>query len=148
MRQLIHRLKYGGEQQLGRGLGRLLAHHLPAFSNAPTVLMPVPLHRRRLIERGYNQSFELARGVASVTGLPIHPAGIVRQRCTVPQAGLNQSERRANLRNAFRARRALHAAHICLVDDVITTGATGNALAATLLAAGAIRVSLMALARG
>ena len=148
MQQLIHRLKYRRQQQLGHGLGRLLARELTTAPGAPTVLLPIPLHRSRLLERGYNQSFEIARGVAAVSGLRLLTAGVSRWRPTPPQAGLSQTARQSNVRDAFRVERTLTGIHVWLVDDVITTGATANALASALLAAGAHGVSAMAVARG
>ena len=148
MPQLIHRLKYRGQQQLGYGLGLLLAEDLPLEQDENTVLIPIPLHRQRLIERGYNQSFELARGIAAARGLPVWLSGISRRRPTSFQAGLSQRQRQHNVDKAFLAQRRMSRVHIWLVDDVITTGATGNALAGALLEAGAQRVSITALARG
>jgi ComF family protein len=148
VRQIVQRLKYRRQQPLGYRLGLLLAEHLPRHHLSGVVLVAMPLHRSRLIERGYNQSFELARGVAAVLGVPIRVSGILRQRPTLPQAGLTRDARRGNVQNAFRVTRGLAGRHIWLVDDVITTGATANSLAAAMLTAGAHEVSLMAVARG
>ena len=148
IRELIHRLKYRGHRYLGRCLGELLAQDPGTAHLNVDVVIPIPLHRRRLIERGYNQSFELARPVAAAWGLPLWTSGIRRHRATHPQTGLTRTARRANVRAAFQVTTRVAGRRILLVDDVITTGATGNALAASLLAAGAIEVRALAVARG
>ena len=109
--------------------------------------MPVPLHPRRLRERGFNQAFEIARPVAAATGLPLFVHGIHRRAHTRPQSLLAAHERHANLRGAFRTARNLKGMNIAVIDDVITTGATVNALAASLREAGAEEIHAWALAR-
>jgi ComF family protein len=109
-------------------------------------VVPVPLHWRRKAMRGFNQAMELAAPVAKHLNLPL-VRGVFRQRATPFQTGLGASERERNLRQAFGVRGACEFAHILIVDDVITTGATTDSLARTLLANGAGRVSAMALAR-
>ena len=148
IRELIHRLKYRGHRYLGRCLGAQLAGDVGAAHRNADVVMPIPLHRVRLIERGYNQSFELARTVAAAWSLPLLTSGIRRQRATLPQTGLTLPERRANVRSAFQVDSRVAGRRVLLVDDVITTGATANALAAGLLAAGAVEVRALAVARG
>lgn len=110
-------------------------------------LIAVPLHARRLRERGYNQAFEIARPVARALGLPLLAAGIVRTRSVDPQAQLAAHERVANMRGAFRVRLRLAGRRIALIDDVITTGATLNSLAEALERAGAEHVEGWAVAR-
>ena len=148
IRELIHRLKYRGHRYLGRCLGAQLARDVSAAHRNAEVVMPIPLHRRRLIERGYNQSFELARTIAAAWSLPLWTSGIRRQRATLPQTGLTLTARRANVRSAFQVTSRVAGRRVLLVDDVITTGATANALAAGLLAAGAVEVRALAVARG
>jgi len=147
VRDLLHRLKYGGQRQLGRVFGLLLAEHLAGRGITYDLLVPMPLHRTRLIGRGYNQSFEIARTLRQETGLPVLLAGMSRIRATLPQAGLSGGARRANVRGAFRIARAMGGAEVLVVDDVITTGATANELARALLRAGAASVGLAAVAR-
>ena len=138
-----------GRQADGQGLGQLLARDLGERRLAETVdaLVPVPLHRRRLRERGFNQAFEIARPVASATGLPLLVHGIRRRANTQPQSLLAAHERYRNLRGAFGIRRSLKGMNVAIIDDVITTGATVNALAASLREAGADEIHAWALAR-
>ncbi len=134
---------------MGRALGLLLAEALQRGEPEEDVhaLVPVPLHRRRLIERGFNQAFEIARPLAAATGKPLLVRGIHRQVNTQPQSLLAAHERSGNLRSAFRIRGNLKGMTVVIVDDVITTGATVNALAAALREAGASEVHAWALAR-
>ncbi len=145
----IHALKFAGRRHLGRALGELLAETVRAMPAARIVdvIVPVPLHRRRFLERGYNQAVEIARPVSAALGTDYYVAGLRRQRATSAQAQLNASERRANLRAAFAVNRHLDDLNVAIVDDVITTGATVNALAHELKLAGASSVQAWAVAR-
>lgn len=141
---LVHRFKYEHRTFLRRPLGLLMAERLDTFRRevAPDILVPVPLHRRRLRQRGFNQAVLLGRLLEGKWGIPLDPGLLVRHRWTDPQIGLSASERPANVRGAFsvphpervRGRTAL------LVDDVCTTGSTIAECAKTLLASGAARV--------
>jgi ComF family protein len=113
------------------------------------VLVPVPLHHKRLRERGYNQSELLAQELRRLTSLPVMNDCLVRQRHTPPQARTSTvDERRGNVADAFACRRQrLQEKQILLIDDVATTGATVNACAAALKAAGAASVWGLVLAR-
>jgi len=145
----IHALKFSRQRRIGHALGELLAMEL--LGTGPVadidVLTAVPLHRKRLRERGYNQSMEIARAVAAMLGLPLMISGIERARATRPQAQLAAAERERNLHGAFEITRELAATRIALIDDVMTTGATLNALAAALKANGVERVDAWAVAR-
>lgn len=114
-------------------------------------VVPVPLHRRRLWRRRYNQSALLAQAVAREAGLPYRPDMIVRWRPTPSQGGLGRAQRARNVRAAFRIARAAHedvaGRVVVLVDDVFTTGATAEECARTLKAAGAGAVAVLTLAR-
>jgi ComF family protein len=138
-------LKYGGARNLGRALGLLLAG---AVRGAEVdALVPVPLHPKRLRERGYNQGVEIARPLSRALGLPLVLGGIERRGAQVRQTGQTAAERLRNVADAFAVRRNLAGRRIAIVDDVITTGATVNALAAALLAAGAASCVAWAVAR-
>ena len=155
----LQRLKYGRERRLGAALGGLLAAELartlarePAGSDAlalgrPDRIVAVPLHPCRLRERSFNQADEIARPVAATLGSEHRDCGIRRLRATRPQTELRRNERLRALADAFGVRGRLDALHIAVVDDVMTTGATVNALAAALKAAGARRVEAWAVAR-
>jgi ComF family protein len=119
-------------------LGQLLAEFLRSYPLPGEVLIPVPLHPKRLRERGYNQATLLAREVSKLNGLPVDERLLLRQRDTITQARTASSmERRSNVHDAFICRQELHGERILLIDDVCTTGATFDACAAALKAAGA-----------
>ena len=154
--QLIQAMKF----QQDTALAGLLAGHLaravrhgPAAPVAATVslIVPMPLHARRLRQRGYNQSWELARRMARPLGLPARADTLLRWRDTPAQATLGRAERETNVRGAFmpdpHGGRALRNRHIALVDDVATTGATAEAAAQAALEAGALSVTLWVVAR-
>ncbi len=109
-------------------------------------LLPVPLHWIRHTTRGFNQSEELCKPLAKSMALPLLGA-VSRCRATRNQSGLSARERRRNLADAFRLRRPVEARHVCIVDDVITTGTTVSALAGLLLDNGVEKVSALAVAR-
>lgn len=145
----LHALKFAGRRHLGPALGELLADHLRASDAgaAVDVLIAVPLHRRRLASRGYNQAIEIARPVAVALDKPLLRSRIGRRRATVPQTELGAKHRRLNPRGAFVVSRALSGLRVAIVDDVITTGATINVLALECLRAGAWSVQAWAIAR-
>ena len=145
----IQAMKFRPSRAMGRALGLLLVEALESRGVADEVdaLVPVPLHRRRLIERGFNQAFEIARPVAAATGLPLIIRGIHRHANTQPQSLLAAHERYRNMRGAFSIHRNLKGLNVAIVDDVITTGATVNTLAASLREAGAGEIHAWALAR-
>ena len=130
-----------------RALGLLVAAEAGREPRAVDALVPVPLHPHRLRERGYNQATEIARTLGEELALPILLGGVRRQREAAQQAGQSAGRRRANVAAAFTAHRDLRGLSIAIVDDVITTGATVNALAAALLASGARRCEAWAVAR-
>ncbi len=148
LRSAILAFKYEGETARTEHLGDLLAGTL-ASVESPDILVPVPLHRRRLRERGYDQADLLARRVARVTGIPTVRA-LVRTRATAQQARLGAGDRAGNVAGAFAAAAGtqLQGARIVLVDDVYTTGSTAAACGEAALAAGASWVGAVVLARG
>jgi ComF family protein len=111
------------------------------------LIVPVPLHSMRLRERGYNQAMEIARRVGARLGVPVAAEICERVRDTPAQLGLPWKERRANVRGAFSCRHALEGKSIAVIDDVMTTGATLNEVAATLKQFGATRVLNWVIAR-
>ena len=149
----IMALKYGDRPDLGFPLGVLLAGIVPADFNAGlrgALVVPVPLHRRRRLERGYDQAELLGRAVAQEAGLEFLQA-LVRKRWTAPQGSALGSSRTANVKGAFslryRSQVKLQERTVLLVDDVYTSGATLAACSRVLLSAGASSVHGLVLAR-
>lgn len=149
LRELILRYKFEGDLGLGRLLQELtLAAYRPDGDPAPERIVPVPLHPRRLLWRGYNQSLELARLLSRRTGLPIDRRALRRVRPTTPQIRVPGHRRRENIRGAFAADpERVGGRRVLLVDDVLTTGATLEECCLALRAAGADRVEVLALSK-
>jgi ComF family protein len=149
MRQAIYELKYHNLRALAAPLAEMLYHYFRASPLPVEVLVPVPLHPRRLRERGYNQSRLLARELGRLAGLPMIDDCLVRQRHTSPQARTsNVAERRSNTAGAFACRdQRLRGKQVLLIDDVATSGATLDACAAVLKAGGATSVWGLVMAR-
>jgi ComF family protein len=143
---LVHALKYRERPALARALGAVLANALPGGARWDLILA-VPLHSARRRERGYNQAGLLADALAERIGTPRLEGALARVRPTQPQARLGPGARRANLAGAFVVRRPgwIAGRRVLIVDDVLTTGATLEACAASLAAAGA-RVTAVTLA--
>ena len=149
LREAITALKYRGRIDLDRPLGRLLAERLREVADPATfdLVLPVPLHPRRLRERSYNQSLLLAQVLARDLGRPLERNRLRRVRATPAQQGLNAAQRQANLHRAFALAAPLAGERVLLVDDVVTTTATARECAQVLLAGGDGVVSLAVLAR-
>lgn len=144
--KLVQRFKFSGDLALGAWLGDAMARSA-ATRTRPDLLIPAPLSVQRLRSRGFNQALVLARRVARRLRLPVDGDAIAKGRDTPPQAGLSRAARQGNLRGAFQCRRRLDGLQVALVDDVMTTGATADALAAALKASGAARVDIWVVAR-
>lgn len=151
MQELIHRFKYGKKVHLSRPLGLLT---VAALSNIPQAfsadfLVPVPLHRRRLRERGFNQSQLIGRVLAKSWNIPLAVHNLRRSRWTPPQTGLSAAEREKNIRGAFSVARPdrFSGKRLLLVDDVYTTGSTVTECAKTLCRSGAKEVFVVTVAR-
>jgi len=160
LRRAVLELKFHHHEWLGVRLGRLLAEPWLALQAALSVqeswlILPVPLHRSRERERGYNQAELLARGFRralrerSVSAFQLDGGSLARKHSTAPQSGLSVQARRENVRSVFTATAPgrLRDRDVILVDDVMTTGATASACAAELKRAGVRRVVVLALAR-
>jgi ComF family protein len=146
--QLIQALKFHDKLGHARLLGILLAMSLTKrLQTRPDCILPVPLSRKRLRERGFNQSLELARPVSRALDIPIASTLLRRVRHTSPQVQLKYQERHKNIRNAFQLLEHKVPEHIAIVDDVITTGSTCNEMANVLKKAGAKRVDIWSVAR-
>lgn len=148
--RLLPRFKFHGDLAAGRLLAQLMAAGLAerlAGAPPPGALVPVPLHPARLRQRGYDQALELARPVAASLGLALRADVLHRVRATGAQTTLGAADRRGNVRGAFMARAGALPAHVALLDDVMTTGATLADCARALRRAGVRRVDAWVLAR-
>lgn len=143
---MVHALKYRHRLSLAGFVAVELAAALGPAA-AVDVVLAMPLHPRRLAERGFNQAVEIARPLARMLGLPLELSAASRIRDTPAQASLGRSERVRNLRGAFECRDAFAGRRVLVVDDVMTTGASLDALAAALRRAGALAVSNLVVAR-
>ena len=152
VRRALHELKYGSERRLAEPLGSAIARRWQRAGAGGDVLVPVPVHADRARKRGYDQAVLIADVAARNLNLPMAPI-LERARATTAQFDLDRSHRATNVHGAFRLRpgarqpRPLDGRWIVLVDDVVTTGATLSACALPLLAAGAIGVSAVTVAR-
>ena len=151
--QLVLQLKFGGTLALAPWFGQVLGEAVAARAGLalPHVLCPVPLGPRRLVERGFNQALEIARPLSIALGIPLRATLALRAHDTAAQSSVAPAQRKKNIRNAFMvapdALAMVRGQHIRVVDDVMTSGATLNELAATLKRFGAARVSNFVFAR-
>lgn len=146
--RLLQQFKFHGRLATGRVLALALVDYLELCNApAPDLIVPVPLHRKRLARRGFNQAAEVARVLGPALGVPVRPVALRRTRATASQRGLGRRERRRNLRRAFECTESVGELHVGVVDDVVTTASTVSEVARSLRRAGAARVSIYALAR-
>jgi ComF family protein len=148
VRDAVHRFKYDGLSVLADPLGMLMAAYLWEHPMQADVIVPVPLHRKRVRDRGFNQSALLANVIAVDHGRPVDRNTLIRRRATVPQVGLTIDGRAKNVADAFACTSdALAEKDVLLIDDVCTTGATLEACAGALLVGGARHVRGLTLSR-
>ena len=148
IRDAVHALKYRGVRAAADSLGGLMAEYLQTSTVHADVLVPVPLHPRRLRNRGYNQSALLARALSARASLPVLDGHLVRIRNSRPQVEVtSREERRRNIADNFSCHHDASGLAILLVDDVATTGSTLSECADTLKNAGASTVHALTLAR-
>jgi len=145
--QLVQQFKFRRKLEYGCLFSCLMAKKLLSLPEKPDVIIPVPLHSSRLRSRGFNQSWEIARQLSRITGIKASHKFCRRIKKTPLQTGLKASERRRNLKQAFSITANVKGLHVCIVDDVMTTGSTLEAIAVALKAAGAARVSGLVVAR-
>lgn len=158
--RLMHQLKFGEKITYSRTFGEMLLQLLSQKlsqgdnqqgQNKPDCLLPVPLHRSRLRQRGFNQSIELARVISKKLNIPIEYDAVNRTRSTASQMGLDAVARKKNINGAFSVKwklsDKLKDKHILIIDDVMTTGSTVNELAKTLKRSGVARVGVLSFAR-
>ena len=157
VQSLFVAFKFHGDLAAGQLLAKLLSAKvasalandltITAKDSTPTLLVPVPVHKKRLQQRGFNQSFLLAKPLAKALRLPLAPEALRRTRLDPPQSSLGRKERLSGPRGAFAAHPVVAGHEIVLVDDVMTTGATLREATRIFLEAGAVRVRIVVLAR-
>lgn len=144
---IVHELKYKGRKEIGLTIGHLMAGEMlnSGFFNDIDIIVPVPLHKDRSRQRGYNQSEWIAKGIAEVTKLPINNRAVERTASTGSQTSQSVFERWENVKHTFvlRETEELRGKHILIVDDVLTTGATVKACASVFLPIEGIRLSVI-----
>lgn len=147
-KNLIYLVKYQSYRQLGIYLGIMLGERMKATCGADCIV-PVPLHRKREKQRGFNQAMEIARGINEILHLELMGDVLARTQNNVSQTGKNAAERLKNVENIFTLLHPekIQGRHVLLVDDVITTGATIGACLKSLAVAGGVRFSLGCLAQ-
>lgn len=149
LRRAMHALKYRGLRAVAAPLGGLMSAYWQREPLPADVIVPVPLHRRRLRERGYNQAALLAQALGTEIGLPVREDWLVRNRATHPQVELDAAERKENVAGAFQCQNsgAVAGRRVLLIDDVCTTGATLEACSLVLRQAGVQSVWAFTLGR-
>ena len=150
-RSLVHALKYGDRLDLAPIMGRWMARAGREILADADALVPVPLHWRRLWARRFNQSAQLGKTISAESSTPIATNALKRVKATAQQVGLSQSERATNVQGAFgvpaEGKAEVVGRNLILIDDVLTSGATADACARSLLRAGAKRVDVLVFAR-
>lgn len=146
LRNLLHQFKYQQALYLRPFLVKLMMDALACPGYQPDCLIPVPLHSKRLKERGFNQAAELTKGLAGMLRRPYELTLCKKIINTLPQVGLSSKERRSNLRRSFVVQPSRHR-HIALIDDLLTTGSTANEIAKRLKQQGVERVDIWCCAR-
>lgn len=147
---IIYSLKYKGHKETGMLMGRMMASELQpsGFFEGIDAIVPVPLARKRQRQRGYNQSYEIARGISRITGLPIYNKVVRRTTFHKSQTTMGRHDRQRNVEGVFELTdaEAVSGCHLLVVDDVMTTGATIAACAKALTKADGVRISVLTLA--
>ena len=141
--KIITRLKFNHELIAARILGEQLASGLRYnHIERPDILLPVPLHNRRLRQRGFNQAHEIAKEVGIRLSIPVSSQHVIRATATHAQSDLQFDQRQSNIHGAFKLIKPFQASHVAIIDDVMTTGATSLELCRTLKAGGVERISI------
>jgi len=151
IRRVIHVMKYADRPEIGAALGRQAAIEMQYadFFDEIDVIIPIPLHKKRLRSRGYNQSEYIARGLSAITGIPVDTTHVTRERNTPKQALQGGEGRKTNVQNAFGVNHPeqLYHKHILLVDDLLTTGETMRACMKAMRTIRGAKISVFALCK-
>lgn len=149
-RKLLHHLKYNGKKEVGFILGKEFGNELNRVESYKNIdfIVPVPLHPKRFKQRGYNQAEEIAKGLHESMGIPVSTKTLIRSGYTETQTRKTRTERVANVSKKFRLENPedFKGKHVLIVDDIVTTGATLEECAATVLQAEDSKVSIVTLA--
>jgi ComF family protein len=147
VQRAVHRVKYERNDQAASALGAMLGARLPRELSSFDLVVPIPVGRRRLRERGFDQAGILARGVSDSLGLRFAPLGLCRQRETKALAKMAREDRQVAISGAFVASPVVRDRRVLLVDDVVTTGATTNEAKEALFAAGATSIVVICIGK-
>lgn len=149
IKEMIIDLKFNGKHLNAKLLSYLFCNKLKQYNqfHIPNALISVPLHYKRLQQRGYNQSYQLARHIAKSLNIPLLPNVIKRSKNTLPQTQLSLVQRKKNVQNAFTCHRLTPYPHIAIVDDVMTTGNTLNSMSHLLKKSGVSTIDAWIMAR-
>lgn len=149
--KLISRLKFSGNLTVANAIGEVMARtillQLNSINDRPDCIMPIPLHPKRIVERGFNQALEIARPIAKVTRIPIDFKSCYRKEPTQAQSLIPAHERAKNIKNAFALKKAINYRHVAILDDVVTTGSTVREFAKLLRRNGVERIQVWCCAR-
>ncbi len=146
-KRLIQEFKFNRRPELARCFAKKIKKKLVCNRSLPEIIIPVPLHKIRQQERGYNQSLELAKNLAKQLDLIVDGSLCKRTKNTGPQSALSAEMRKNNVKGAFKLLKNYPLNHIAIVDDVVTTGSTVNEVASLFIKAGCRRVEVWAIAR-
>lgn len=142
----ITQLKFHDKLYYARWLGKWFIE-CAQMVRRPEAVLPVPLHRQRLQERGFNQALQIAKPIAQHFQVPILRHEVIRHKKTLPQTKLTPIQRTKNVKNAFSLKKPIPFRHIAIIDDVLTTGSTLNALSACLKDSGVEQIDIWTLAK-
>lgn len=149
--KLISRLKFSGNLAVAHAIGEVMARtilpHLNSTNNRPDCIIPIPLHPKRIVERGFNQALEIARPITKATGIPIDFKSCYRKEPTQAQSLIPANERAKNIKNAFAIKKAINYRHVAILDDVVTTGSTVREFAKLLRKNGVEHIQVWCCAR-
>jgi len=144
----IQALKYSNQMPYAVAMAKMMATWImKSATPLPDIIVPMPLHRQRISQRGFNQATEISRSLGQKLCVPVDTGMLHRIKNTVTQTGLNEKMRKQNMKDAFAVTDKDYPDHIALVDDVVTSGSTVNAASKALIVAGVIRVSVWAIAK-
>lgn len=150
LQHVIHKLKYASRPEIGIHLGKIAGQQILTHWTKPDLIIPVPIHPKKLWKRGYNQAERISHGIAQILEIPVMEHVLEKRKMTLSQTGFHRLERMKNAEHAYDVHdiHKIRDKHILLIDDVLTTGATLEACALPLLSAADVKLSMVTLAMG